>query len=259
MRSGLEKVLANVVADVSLQGFGYTDLERQPDPAFSPDLLLLSIASHERLGSLVAASIRAFSPKRIVLMAEGLPAPGSFDALPPLVVGYINKSSEPEVFVNAVRRVLGGHTCFPWPILERKGVAAAQGYFVTDIGATHQVSTPGPELRHPVDHAVLPFQPLATPSSPLTSPSGQGASGEADLLGLTPRQYTVLLMLSRGLSLKEVARALNISLGTTKAHTEAVYQRLGAHNRNEAVYIARHKGALLRQQPEPPDENKSYA
>ncbi|MFA5596792.1 MAG: LuxR C-terminal-related transcriptional regulator [Pusillimonas sp.] len=68
---------------------------------------------------------------------------------------------------------------------------------------------------------------------------------------MTPRQYEVLVLLSKGLSLKAVARSLNISLGTAKAHTEAMYQRLGAHNRNEAVYMAHQKGALLAWEPDP--------
>jgi hypothetical protein len=34
---------------------------------------MLSIASPERLVSLVSASLKAFAPKRIILMAEGPP------------------------------------------------------------------------------------------------------------------------------------------------------------------------------------------
>lgn len=55
-----------------------------------------------------------------------------------------------------------------------------------------------------------------------------------------------------------MARELDISLGTAKAHTEAMYQRLGAHNRNEAVYIAHQKGARLLNDTGP-QEGQAYA
>ncbi|NLZ10283.1 MAG: response regulator transcription factor [Alcaligenaceae bacterium] len=55
-----------------------------------------------------------------------------------------------------------------------------------------------------------------------------------------------------------MARELDISLGTAKAHTEAMYQRLGAHNRNEAVYIAHQKGARLLNETGP-QEGQAYA
>lgn len=65
------------------------------------------------------------------------------------------------------------------------------------------------------------------------------------MLGLTPRQYEVLVLLSRGYPMKTVGRYLNISVATAKAHTETLYQRLDVHNRNAAVYAAVSRGAKL--------------
>lgn len=42
-----------------------------------------------------------------------------------------------------------------------------------------------------------------------------------------------------------ISRHLGISIATTKAHAETLYQRLDAHSRNEAVYVAIARGATL--------------
>lgn len=240
LRTGVLQILNDVVPNVALQGFAYSDLDRHPDPTVSYDLLLLSIASHERQTSLVLASLKAFAPKKIVLMAEGPPDRVAIEKLPSQVVGYIDKSAPPEVFIATVRRVLEGKTGFPWPVTT----------VAHDIVSS--INTPIREALRDSPHA-----PLSNGNTPISSIFALGAAArsapdsESDLLGLTPRQYEVLVLLSRGHALKSVSRLLNISLGTTKAHTEAVYQRLGAHNRNEAVYIARAKGARLEWEPEP--------
>jgi len=68
---------------------------------------------------------------------------------------------------------------------------------------------------------------------------------EHELLGLTPRQYEVLVLRAKGYPMKTVGRCLNISVATAKAHTETLYQRLDVHNRNAAVYAAVSRGAKL--------------
>jgi DNA-binding NarL/FixJ family response regulator len=57
---------------------------------------------------------------------------------------------------------------------------------------------------------------------------------------LTPRQRDVLPLLARGLSNKEIARALKIAEATTKIHAAALYRALGARNRTEAAVAASH-------------------
>lgn len=56
---------------------------------------------------------------------------------------------------------------------------------------------------------------------------------------LTPRQREVFAMLSRGMSNKEIARALRIAEGTTKIHASGVLRALGVRNRTEAAAIAK--------------------
>lgn len=78
--------------------------------------------------------------------------------------------------------------------------------------------------------------------SPLSSPT---QPEDAELLGLTKRQYEVLVLLAKGYPLKTVAKQLRISLATAKSHTETLYQRLNVNSRNEAVCVAMNKGATL--------------
>lgn len=59
---------------------------------------------------------------------------------------------------------------------------------------------------------------------------------------LTARQREVLALLLNGCSTKDIARSLNLGLGTVKVHLNGVYRRLGARNRSEAVAWTRHHG-----------------
>ena len=63
-------------------------------------------------------------------------------------------------------------------------------------------------------------------------------STEADVLKLTKRQREVLALLARGLSNKEIARALDIAEATTKIHMAALLRGLGVRNRTEAAFKA---------------------
>lgn len=69
---------------------------------------------------------------------------------------------------------------------------------------------------------------------------------EAIVLGLTQRQYDVLVLLSKGLPIKLISRRLHISAATVKSHAIQAYRRLGARNKTEAVFVARGRGASLR-------------
>lgn len=68
---------------------------------------------------------------------------------------------------------------------------------------------------------------------------------EAQLLRLTQRQYDVLVLLSKGLSIKLIGRRLRIAVPTVKSHTLQIYRRLSANSKTEAVFMAREKGAML--------------
>jgi two-component system nitrate/nitrite response regulator NarL len=63
---------------------------------------------------------------------------------------------------------------------------------------------------------------------------------------LSPRQQQVARLLLQGQANKAIARELDLSEGTVKAHVSAIYQIIGARNRVEAVTLAaRHGFAVM--------------
>ena len=61
----------------------------------------------------------------------------------------------------------------------------------------------------------------------------------ADEEPLTARELDVLLLLQGSLSVREIGSALYLSPNTVKTHVQALYRKLGAHSRDEAVAVAR--------------------
>lgn len=61
---------------------------------------------------------------------------------------------------------------------------------------------------------------------------------------LTPREVEILAAIGEGLSNKEVARRLGISAHTVKFHLEAIFEKLGAGSRAEAVTKGLRRGVI---------------
>ncbi len=61
---------------------------------------------------------------------------------------------------------------------------------------------------------------------------------------LSSRQSEILNMLAKGLSNREMAKILGISVTVVKEHITALYDKLGASNRAEAIAIAMRKSLL---------------
>jgi LuxR family maltose regulon positive regulatory protein len=80
-----------------------------------------------------------------------------------------------------------------------------------------RASAPGPRLR-----AAEP----AVPESPLVEP-------------LTGREREVLRLVVAGLSNREIAEELVITLGTAKRHVSNIYAKLDVHSRARAIALAR--------------------
>ena len=64
---------------------------------------------------------------------------------------------------------------------------------------------------------------------------GFRAAGEDAPPLLTPREAEILTLVGQGMSNKAVARALGISVHTVKFHLEALFAKLDATSRAEAV------------------------
>lgn len=70
-----------------------------------------------------------------------------------------------------------------------------------------------------------------------------GPEGDQEL-GLTQREYQVLRHLALGLSNKEIARSLGISIETVKEHVQNVLRKLKVSERTQAAVWAMRKGVV---------------
>ena len=61
---------------------------------------------------------------------------------------------------------------------------------------------------------------------------------------LTPRQFEVLDLLSRGMSNKLIARKLKLAENTVRVHVQAILAFLGVASRTEAMVAARRLGLI---------------
>jgi DNA-binding NarL/FixJ family response regulator len=68
------------------------------------------------------------------------------------------------------------------------------------------------------------------------------ARGERVSAGLTPREIEVLSLVRRGLANKQIARSLDISERTVKAHLTSAFQRIGVVDRVQAALWAERNG-----------------
>jgi two-component system response regulator NreC len=61
---------------------------------------------------------------------------------------------------------------------------------------------------------------------------------------LTPREREVLVLIAEGLSNREIARRLMLSLSTVQTHYSHILEKLGLHNRAELIKYAIRRGLI---------------
>jgi DNA-binding NarL/FixJ family response regulator len=82
------------------------------------------------------------------------------------------------------------------------------------------------------------YLPPHTMSAKLPQQEVAADSGQISLKQLTERQIETLRIAMQGKANKVIARELNISEATVKAHLSSVFRALGVKNRTEAVFAA---------------------
>ena len=65
-----------------------------------------------------------------------------------------------------------------------------------------------------------------------------------DKLGISPREYEVLLQIAAGQSNQEIAEQLYISLSTVKTHVSRIYDKLGVKRRTQAIQVGQEMGII---------------
>lgn len=72
----------------------------------------------------------------------------------------------------------------------------------------------------------------------------------------SPREQEVLVCLTRGMSDRDIAQALFISVRTVQTHLAHIYEKMGVHSRTEAALMAVHAGWLSLAENQAADKNQ---
>ena len=270
-RLGLRQLLSEALPQVTVHDYDCSSLADTAAQCMEEcDLLLLSLKDAQDAAQTAALAVERFNPERMLLLGDEEHLPSSGELLPDCIAGVVRREAPPEVLKASVTLVAAGGTCFParWspraasdivrPSEHATNIDAQDRYQPTRWPSPFAPSRP--KLSDPLPGRTqscssvpdgMDFE-FNTPIKP-----GSAAHKESQLLGLTPRQYEVLVLLARGYPMKKVGRALNISVATAKAHTETLYQRLDVHNRNAAVYTAVTRGATLGWAHQPASQHRA--
>ena len=147
----------------------------------------------------------------------------------------------------AARPDLWAHAAGTWERLERPPLAAycrwRQAEALVAVGAPRAEASVPLRQAHAVA-ARIGAAPLARELEllagrarlDLTTPEAKPADGH--VLGLTSREAEVLTLVARGLTNREIADALVISVKTASVHVSHILRKLDAPNRREAAAIA---------------------
>ena len=204
-REGLKFLLRSLDAALEVMEAGNCAKALELAAAAVFDLVLLDLKMPGIEGLDALAALRSAIPAVPLVVLSGVDDPAVVRAAIECgAMGFIPKSSTPEVMIQALRLVLAHGVYLPPTVLASGG-------------------------------------PGATSASAAPKSNGR----QAVLSGLTPRQMDVLRCVIQGKSNKIIARELDVSEGTVKAHLSSVLRALDARNRTEAVYAAAKLGLRL--------------
>jgi DNA-binding NarL/FixJ family response regulator len=196
-REGLKFLLGSLDAALHVDEAGDCAGALEHAAARGYDLVLLDLKMPGVAGLDALAALREAIPAAPLVVLSGEDNPGVVRAaIERGAMGFIPKSSTPEVLIQALRLVLARGVYLPPAVLDAAAEPAAE-------------------------------------------------RGESALRGLTPRQVDVLRCVIQGKSNKVIARELDVSEGTVKAHLSSVLRAFGARSRTEAVYAAAKLGLKL--------------
>lgn len=203
-REGLKFLLRSLDAALAVDEAGDCTKALEHAAARRYELVLLDFKMPGTAGLDALAALREVTPATPLVVLSGEEDPAVVRAaIERGAMGFIPKSSTPEVMIQALRLVLARGVYLPPTVLDATAAS------------------------------------LPAAVTPPTS------TGPAALPGLTPRQMDVLRCVIQGKPNKIIARELDVSEGTVKAHLSSVMHALGTRNRTEAVYAAAKLGLRL--------------
>ena len=209
LRQGLRQLLADEFPTVEIVEADGLDAALEILARAPADLLLFDLGMPGMAGADSLRALRETYPESRIIVVTGVEDRTTIlECLAAGVHGYVLKASPVEEFIRAVQMVLAGDMY----------VAAA----LSNLSAQ---SRPEPRPLPATAVVMPPVPPTAVP--PPANPTQ-----------FTARQLEVLQLLGEGRSTKDIARILDLGPGTVKIHLAAIYRRLNAHNRTEAVILA---------------------
>jgi DNA-binding NarL/FixJ family response regulator len=170
------------------------------------DLLLMDLGMPGMAGADSLRALRETYPATKIAVVTGQDDRGTIlECLSAGINGYILKASPVEEVMQAIASIMAGHV-YVTPALAR-------------FGPFHRGS------QNDAESIQLPASTAA--SQGLLPPPR-----------LTKRQAEVLRLLGQGQPTKQIARGLDLGIGTVKIHLAAVFKALNAKNRTEAALMA---------------------
>ena len=176
-----------------------------------PDLVMMDVRMPEMDGLAATRGIKQSHPRTSVLMMTMHENPDyMFEALKAGAAGYVLKDATQDDVTAAMRQVLSGGS-----VLEPELSARL--------------------LRRLVAESTEREERLSKPPY---------ADERALVAPLTPRELEVLGLVKLGMTNRQIAAKLVISVGTVKNHVEHIIQKLGTSDRTQAVVRALKLGIL---------------
>lgn len=208
-RKGLILLIQELDPDAQVVETGSANEALSLPESVSVDLVLLDLHLAGEDGLLSLNALRAkYEAPVVILSSEDDPVTVRH-CIDQGASGFIPKSSTPKLMIAAMQLILAGGIYLPPAVLET-----------------------------PPDHTT---EPNFLDQSNLQT-SSSNSEGAGPLSHLTQRQIEVLKKAIQGKANKVIARELDLSEATVKAHMSSAYRSLGVKNRSEAVFTAARLG-----------------
>ncbi|MEW6635235.1 MAG: response regulator transcription factor [Actinomycetota bacterium] len=206
-REGLKDLLSDA-PDIEVLGEASNGREAiQLCSRLKPDLVMMDVRMPEMDGLAATRELKRREPRISVLMLTMHDNPEYLlEALKAGAAGYVLKDAAEEEVIGAVRQVREGESPLDPKLAARLLRQLAQERGVSEIGRSSSAAS-------------------------LVQP-------------LTPRELEVLEYIRLGLTNRQIASELVISVGTVKNHVEHIIAKMGASDRTQAVVMALEMGIL---------------
>jgi DNA-binding NarL/FixJ family response regulator len=187
------------------------------------DVLLVDLGLPDRPGLQVISQCRHMQPACAVMVLSIFGDEANMlQAFEAGASGYLLKDGTEADLATHIRHLRAGGSPMS-PVIARKLLRRWQAHSGTGPGAT-----------------VATAAVAARPASVATGAAGNAVVPER----LSPREFEVLDLVSRGFTYVEVGGQMGVSASTVQTHIRNIYGKLDVHNKSEAVFEARNLGWL---------------